>query len=128
LQRLRGVMTGTLVGVGLAVYVAFWLHGVREAAILVGAGVGLAIGLVVGTRTDAHDAAADVAWREAAPDLPPFSDRMALERLQAEMPGPDQDGGASSGSVGQEADASSGSTPSGSTPSGAAVSEGAEPQ
>jgi hypothetical protein len=116
-------MTGTLVGVSLAVYVAFWLHGVREAAILVGAGVGLAIGLVVGTRTDAHDAAADQAWRDAAPDLPPVSDRTALERLQAKMPGPDQDRQTSSGSVDQDAGAQSVSAPS-----GAAVGEGAEPQ
>ncbi|HJX68400.1 MAG TPA: hypothetical protein VJ258_06755 [Candidatus Limnocylindrales bacterium] len=123
MQRLRGVMAGALVGVGLAVYVAFWLHGVREVAILVGAGVGLAIGLVVGTRSDAHDAAAEEAWRNAAPDLPPASDRAALERSQAKMPGPDQDRGTSSGSADQDDGA-----PSASAPSGVAVNEGAEPQ
>ena len=123
MQRLRGVLAGTLVGAGLAVYVAFWLHGVREVAILVGAGIGLAIGLVVGTRTDAHDAAGDEAWRSAAPDLPPIRDRMALERLQATMPGPDQDRGTSSGSADQDDGA-----PSGSVSSGATVAERAEPQ
>jgi hypothetical protein len=123
LQRLRGVLAGTLVGAGLAVYVAFWLHGVREVAILVGAGIGLAIGLVVGTRTDAHDAAGDEAWRSAAPDLPPIRDRMALERLQATMPGPDQDRGPSSGSADRDDGA-----PSGSVSSGATVAERAEPQ
>jgi hypothetical protein len=122
LQRLRGVLAGTLVGAGLAVYVAFWLHGIREVAILVGAGIGLAIGLVVGTRTDAHDAAGDEAWRGAAPDLPPIRDRMALERLQATMPGPDQDRGPSSGSADRDDGA-----PSGSVSSGAAVAERAEP-
>ncbi len=123
MQRLRGVLTGTLVGAGLAVYVAFWLHGVREVAALVGAVVGLAIGLVVGTRTDAHDAAADEAWRSAAPDLPPASDRMVLERLQAKMPGPDQDRGTTSGSADQDTGA-----PTGSVSASAAVDEGAEPQ
>ena len=91
MQRLRGVMTGSLVGLGLAAYVGYWLHGVREVAILVGAGIGLAIGLVVGTRSDSRDAAADEAWREVAPDLPPFSDRTVLEASQANMPGPDQE-------------------------------------
>jgi hypothetical protein len=123
MQRIRGVLTGTLVGVGLALYVALWLHGVREVAILVGAGVGLPIGLVVGTRTDAHDAAADEAWRSAAPDLPPASDRMALERLQARMPGPDLDPGADSGPTGHEA-----GVPTGTAPASPAVNEGAERQ
>jgi hypothetical protein len=91
LQRLRGVITGSLVGLVLAAYVGFWLHGVREAAILAGAGIGLAIALVVGTRRDPGDAAADDAWREVAPDLPPFSDRVALEASQANMTGPAQD-------------------------------------
>jgi hypothetical protein len=97
-------------------------------AILVGAVVGLAIGLVVGTRTDAHDAAGDEAWRGAAPDLPPVRDRMTLERLQATMPGPDQDRGTSSGSADRDDGAPSGSVPSGSVPSSAAATEGAEPQ
>ncbi|MGZ6267979.1 MAG: hypothetical protein ACXWM8_01895 [Candidatus Limnocylindrales bacterium] len=90
MQRLRGVITGSLVGFVLAAYVGYWLHGVREAAILAGAGIGFAIALVVGTRRDPADAAADEAWREVAPDLPPFSDRTALEASQANMPGPAQ--------------------------------------
>jgi hypothetical protein len=77
-----------LIGVPLALYVQVSLHGVREVAALVGAGVGLAVALVVGTRTDPRDAAADEAWREAAPDLPPVSDRTRLEGLPARMPGP----------------------------------------
>jgi hypothetical protein len=107
LQRLRGVITGFLVGLGLAAYVGFWLHGVREVAILVGAGIGLAIGLVVGTRSDSRDAAADEAWREVAPDLPPFSDRAVLEASQAKMPGPDEDRPAGPASV----DGSTGAPP-----------------
>ncbi len=99
LQRLRGVTTGFLVGLVLTAYVGYWLHGVREVAILVGIGLGLAIGLVVGTRTDAGDAAADEAWRRVAPDLPPVSDRVALEASQAKMPGPEQDPRTSPASV-----------------------------
>jgi hypothetical protein len=111
-------MTGILVGVPLAVYVAFWLHGVREVAILVGAGVGLAVALLVGTRSDAGDTAADAAWREVAPDLPPASDRTALERSQEKLPGPEKDRRTSS----RSADRNVGS------PSSRAGPEGAEPR
>lgn len=88
MQRVRGILTGILVGVPLAIFVIVWLHGVVEVAALIGGGVGLAIALVVGTRSDAHDDAADRAWRVAARDLPPVSDRTTLERTQLKMPGP----------------------------------------
>ena len=88
LQRVRGILTGILVGIPLAIFVIVWLHGVVEVAALIGGGVALAIALVVGTRSDAHDDAADRAWREAARDLPPVSDRTTLERSQVKMPGP----------------------------------------
>jgi hypothetical protein len=55
------------------------LHAVVWAAALGGGLVGLAIFAVVATRSDAHEEAADVDWREAAPDLPPASDSVPLE-------------------------------------------------
>jgi len=88
LQRVRGLVAAATVGIPLAVFVTLSLHATREVAVLMGAAVGLAIFAVVATQHDAHDEAADAAWREAAPDLPPVSDRVALERLQADMPGP----------------------------------------
>lgn len=88
MQRVRGVFAAVLVGVPLGIFLAFWLHATREVALLVGFVVGLSIFAVVATRSDAHDEEADAAWREAAPDLPPASDRINLERLQATMPGP----------------------------------------
>jgi hypothetical protein len=89
MQKVRGVLAGILVAVPLAIYVHLWLHGVVQAAALIGGAVGVAIALVVGTRSDAHDAAADAAWRERAGDLPPILDRLAMERAQVSMPGPD---------------------------------------
>jgi hypothetical protein len=100
-------MTGMLVGIPLAAYVFVWLHGVREVAALIGGGVGLAIALVVGTRSDPHDDAANAAWREAAPDLPPVSDRIVLEGVQASMPGPTRNRRTSARSTDQDAGASS---------------------
>jgi hypothetical protein len=74
----------------------FWLHAVVEAAAVGGGVVGLAIFAVVATRGDAREAAADAAWREAAPDLPPVSDRVTMERQQARLPGPPKRRSASS--------------------------------
>ncbi len=90
LQKVRGVMAAILVGVPLALFMVLGptLHAPREIGVVVGVGVGIAIFAVVATRSDAHDDAADAAWREAALDLPPVSDRIILARVQASMPGP----------------------------------------
>ena len=88
MQRVRGLIAGALVGVPLGIFILFTLHATREAAALVGFAVGLAVFVVVATGTDARDQIAEAAWREAAPDLPPFSDRTALEQSQVTMPGP----------------------------------------
>jgi hypothetical protein len=90
LQRVRGLVAAALIGVPLGAFLFVSLHASREIAALVGSGVGLAIFAVVATGTDAQDAAADAAWRQAAPDLPPASDRITLERNQATMPGPEK--------------------------------------
>jgi hypothetical protein len=79
LQRVRGLISGAVVGVSLGVFMILLLHAVVWAAALGGGLVGLAIFAVVATRSDAHEEAADVAWREAASDLPPVSDRVPLE-------------------------------------------------
>ena len=89
MQRVRGLIAATLVGVPLALFLWFWLHATVWFAIVIAGGVGVAIFAVVATRSDAHDEAADAAWREAAPDLPPVSDRAVLERNQASMSGPE---------------------------------------
>jgi uncharacterized membrane protein YccC len=88
LQRVRGLIAGLLVGGPLGIFVTVSLHATREIAGLLGFVVGLAVFAVVATGTDAHDYAADQAWRDAASDLPPVSDRIILERSQASMPGP----------------------------------------
>lgn len=90
MQRIRGLFAAAIIGVPLGAFLFVSLHATREIAALVGSGVGLAIFAVVATGTDAHDAEADAAWREAAGDLPPSSDRIAMERSQATMPGPEK--------------------------------------
>ena len=102
MQRVRGVIAGFVVGAPFATFLWYWLHAEWEWAALVGFVVGLAIFAVVATRSDARDEAADLAWRETSPDLPPYSERAALEKIQADMPGPDRkpnESGAHDGSV-----------------------------
>ena len=88
MQKVRALIAAAVVGMPLWCLLFFSLHATREIAAIAAAGVGLAIFAVVATATNPRDQVADAAWREAAPDLPPTSDRVALERTQATMPGP----------------------------------------
>jgi hypothetical protein len=88
-QRVRGLLVGFLVGASVGVWVFLTLHAIVLAAVAWGGIVGLAIFAVVATRSDPADEAADAAWRVAAPDLPPTSDRLTLERAQEHIDGPD---------------------------------------
>jgi len=90
LQRVRALVAAMAVAIPLMIFLLLWLHATREFAVLIACALGLAIFAVVATGTDAHDAAADTAWKEAALDLPPVSDRVILERMQANMPGPEK--------------------------------------
>lgn len=73
--------------------------------------LGIGIIAVVATQTSDKEGESDAAWLAAAPDLPPASDRRALEIAQATMPGPEKtrrsgertatSGGAGPGGAGQ---------------------------
>jgi hypothetical protein len=84
------LVSAILVAVPLAAFLLYSLHATREIAWLAAMVVGLSIFAVVATGTDSRGTASDAAWREAAPDLPPASDRVVLERSQASMPGPEK--------------------------------------
>jgi hypothetical protein len=88
LQRLRGIIAALAVGAPLTAFLHLWLHAPIEFAAVISGVLGIAIFAIVATRSDAHEDAADKAWLEASPDLPPMSDRIALERDQVSMPGP----------------------------------------
>jgi hypothetical protein len=90
LQRVRGIIAAILVGLPLSTFLWFWLHAPIEVAVAISLILGIAIFAIVATRSDAHDEAADALWREVAPDLPPVSDRVAMERDQVSMRGPDK--------------------------------------
>ena len=89
LLRVRALVTALLVGVPVALFLLLWMHAMREFGLLIAGVVGLSIYVVVASGTDERDAAADAAWREAAPDLPPVSDRSRLEQSQLHIPAPD---------------------------------------
>ena len=90
MQRVRGIIAATLVGLPLSAFLWFWLHAPIEVAVAISLALGIAIFAIVATRSDAHDEAADVAWRQVAPDLPPASDRVVMERDQISMLGPEE--------------------------------------
>jgi hypothetical protein len=88
-QRVQGLLVGFLVGASVGFWVFLTLHAIVLAAVAWGGIVGLAIFAIVATKSDPADDAADAAWRVAAPDLPPTSDRLTLERAQEHIAGPD---------------------------------------
>ncbi len=89
MQVLKGIIAGAIVGIPLSIYMAIMLDALPVIAVLAGFGIGLSIFAVVATRTAREDAAADLAWRAASPDLPPESDRRELEVSQSRIAGPE---------------------------------------
>ena len=85
---LRGLVVGAIVGAILYGFLTIWMHAVEWLAAPASMSLGLAILAVVGTRSDDNGAALDAAWRAAAPDLPPVSDRVTLEQAPIRIPGP----------------------------------------
>ena len=90
MRGLQGVGAAIVVGILLSIFLVLGLHATWPFAIGSGGAQALAIMLVVGTRSSEKDAEADDAWLTAAPDLPPSSDRKAMEAVQSQMPGPEK--------------------------------------
>jgi len=89
-RRIRGLIPAVLVGGIFALYLvnvlgAGWPFAIGSSVVLGGA-----IAAVVLTRTTEQDVMADEAWIAAAPDLPPSSDRRAMEASQGTLPGPEK--------------------------------------
>jgi len=86
-------------GPALVVSIAFswWLVNMLGAGWVFAIGssslIGLSIFAVIRSRPTQGDWLADEAWRAAAPDLPPVSDRRSLEQAQEAIPGPEKKAG-----------------------------------
>jgi hypothetical protein len=89
MHRSRSLLSGAIMGVVSYLFLAVWMGGDRNFALVMSTIVGVAIFSVVGTGKDVRGAAADAAWQAAAPDLPPQSERAALERSQTHIPAPE---------------------------------------
>jgi hypothetical protein len=88
MQLLRGLVVGAIVGALLYFFLTLWMHAIDWLAAISALGLGLSVMAVVGTGRDEQGIAADLAWRAAAPDLPPVMDRVNMERGQAHLPSP----------------------------------------
>lgn len=64
----RSAIIAVLVGVGIGLYFALWLHWPTFLAVAVGAFMGIVLLMIASSLGD-DPAAADAAWRKAAPDL-----------------------------------------------------------
>ena len=90
MRALKSLGSALIVGAGFSVFLVFMLGANWRFAVGSSVVLGLGIVAVVGTRPSDRDVAADSAWRAAAPDLSPVSDRLALEAAQSSMPGPEK--------------------------------------
>jgi hypothetical protein len=88
----RTVALAGLVGIGVAVYFSLWFRWPTFLAIAIGATVGVVL-LLIAASLAGDPAAADAAWRAAAPDL---------ARRERPEP-PDADGGVAAGDAGEGA-------------------------
>jgi hypothetical protein len=72
----RAAIIAVLVGLGAGLYFALWFHWPTFLAVAVGAFMAIVLLMIASSLGD-DPAAADAAWREAAPDLvpPPASPR-----------------------------------------------------
>ena len=72
----RAAIIAILVGLGAGLYFALWFHWPTFLAVAVGAFMAIVL-LMIASSLGEDPAAADAAWREAAPDLvpPPASPR-----------------------------------------------------
>jgi len=90
MRGLQGLGAAIVVGILLSIFLVLGLHATWPFAIGAGGVLALAILAVVGTRKSEKDAVADDAWLTAAPDLPPSSDRRAMEAEQSHISGPEK--------------------------------------
>jgi hypothetical protein len=108
MRALQGLGSAVVVSTVFSLFLVGLLGATWPFAIGSSIVLGLGILAVVGTRASEKDVSADAAWREAAPDLPPVSDRRAMEAAQGTMPGPEKAGRSGDRSAGGPGEATQG--------------------
>ncbi len=86
-NSIRTLVAALLVGTGAFAFLIFWMHASPVFALAIGALLGATVLAVSGPGAES-DREADRAWAQAAPDLPPHSERAAMERDQQWLRGP----------------------------------------
>lgn len=90
MRALQSLGSAIVVGSVFSFFLVGLLGATWPFAILSSLLLGIGIIAVVATRSSDQEGEADAAWLEAAPDLPPGSDRRAMEMTQATLPGPEK--------------------------------------
>lgn len=90
MSRMRGLVFGVVTGGVAYLFLTLWMRGNSTFDMVLSTVLGVAVFSVVGTGKDERNVLADAAWQAAAPDLPPYSERLVLEHSQTRMPGPDR--------------------------------------
>jgi hypothetical protein len=90
MRTAQGIVAAVVVGSVFTLYLVNFLGAGWPFAISSSLILGFGIVAVVVTRTSDRDVLADEAWRAGAPDLPPASDRRAMEDSQSAIPGPEK--------------------------------------
>jgi len=102
MRALKGLAPALFVSGAFAYFLVVFLGAGWPFAIGSSAVIGLGILAVIWSRPTERDRLADEAWQAAAPDLPPASDRQALELAQEAMPGPEKKRAGARSQVGRD--------------------------
>ncbi len=86
MRALQGFAAALVVASVFGTFMVVFLGASWLFALIASGAIAIGILAVVLTRTSERDVAADAAWVAASPDLPPASDRRALERSQIPVP------------------------------------------
>ncbi len=87
-QLIRPIASGLIVALIAGGFLFIWMHAPIWFAVANAAVIGVVVLAISGSAPTARDEAADQAWADAAPDLPPHSERREMERDQAALPAP----------------------------------------
>lgn len=90
IQSLRFLFGALVVGAVAFLFLFLWMRTSPIVGLAIAAALGVLVLAISGVGSETRNARADQAWIEAAPDLPPHSERVTMEREQGSYQGPER--------------------------------------